>query len=347
MKSNILRVLAVVVAGGWLHGTASAETVGYIKVDHPANTDIYVSIPFTPDAEDSFTVTNVVGGTGLDVAGPLTAGQFDGLFYVRMTSGAAKGQWSTISTNTTTRFNLATTGFLATVVNGDTFDVFSHHTLATIFPDGFEGVTFNASTSIAQRLTEVLIPSTAAGINKSASDTYYFREVGGEGAWRRFGSSPTVVFDDVIIPPQSYFILRNNTATAMTFYALGDVHVGALVSRLPVQTVQSDTAQTAGNAAPTTLGSLQLGGTSAFETSVDDTTGGRRDQLLLFSNTTTGINKSPSATYYYLNGAWRKVGSSSLLSFDADVVPAGGALLIRKHQAVAAGTVDWTQSLFN
>jgi len=326
-----------------------AETVGYNKVTVPGNSDALVSVPFTLDAAATLTVTGVVPSTGVTVAGPLTNNQYQNLYYVRFLTGNAAGQWSTISSNTTTQLNFSVTSFVGSIANGDQFQVIRHQTLASIFPDGLEGVSFVKSNSainnIANRRTEILIPnSTAIGINKASSASYFYLS----GEWRR--QSQAGNFDNTVIEPHTYVIIRNsNNATPLTFYSLGDVvSTGQLVDRVRTETSKNDVYKSAMNPLPITLAGLELGGTPAFvsSTSLINNVANRRDELLVFNNATTGINKASSASYFYFNGAWRKQGSGGA-NFDGEVLPAGSAILIRKYQGVSAGNADWAQSPSN
>jgi uncharacterized protein (TIGR02597 family) len=56
--------------------------------------------------------------------------------------------------------------------------------------------------------------------------------------------------------------------------------------------------------------------------------GSRLDELLIIDNSTAGKNKSAAATYYYWNGAWRKVGGGSTnVGSDLVFVPGTGVIL--------------------
>lgn len=57
---------------------------------------------------------------------------------------------------------------------------------------------------------------------------------------------------------------------------------------------------------------------TAFTTTTN--TFARKTQLLFFDDTTNGINRSAAATYYFYNGAWRKVGQATTISFDNTIV---------------------------
>ena len=73
-----------------------------------------------------------------------------------------------------------------------------------------------------------------------------------------------------------------------------------------------------------------------------------KDQLLLFDNTKVGFNKSPSAIYYYGSGSLGGVGwklfGDGLADHGNDIVPAGGAIVIRKAVTASGQTAFWTNS---
>ena len=313
---------------------AEPNVTGYNKLSVPANNDLLVSVPFSQPVK-SFAVLAKTG-TGFTVSDTLTAGAYNTVYFVRFTSGSADGRWATITSNTVNEFVLADVSFLADVSVGDTFTVFAHWTLGSIFPAALEGRTFLASASPVARSVEVLVPSTATGINKPAAATYYYYN----GQWRKVGSSPVMSFTSTVITPDTYFILRNKSAQELLYMPSGTVATGALARTLQTATSANDVPASTGRPTPVTLKQLNLGGTAAFEASLSPVN--RKDQLLVYTNATTGLNKPADATYYFYNNAWRKVGAAPTVSFDSQVLPAGAALIIRKAASTGAA-VEWTQ----
>jgi uncharacterized protein (TIGR02597 family) len=310
---------------------SAAETVGYNVVTVPANSDVLVSVPFNNNAEATFTVTSV-DGTGITVNEALSADTYDSGYYVRFIDGSGEGLWSTITDNGSGGLTLADdlSGYVA---NGNTFRVYAHHTLETVFPDGLESVSFAESSSAFVRKTEILVPdASSTGINKPAAATYYYLN----DEWRKVGASGN--FDDVVLSPDEYFILRNTGgAGELDYIVSGDVESGAIARIIPTGD-QNDVIIVSGRPVPMTLAELGLGGTAAFETSASAFV--REDELLVFDNSTADLNKPAAATYYYLDGEWRKVGASG--SFDDAVVDAGAAMIIRKASG-DAGSDLWSQ----
>lgn len=315
----------------------SINVVGYNRVDVAANTDVLVSVPFIQNSEGTFTVTAVTG-TGVTVADTLGVDAYAATYYVRFTSGAAKGRWSTITSNTVNDLVLENNTFLPDITIGDVFEIIPHLTLDKVFPDALEGRSFEKSASLFNRSTEVLIPNTASvGINKAASATYYYYN----DEWRKVGAAPTISFNDVVVSPEEYFVIRNRSDKKLTFVISGNVPAMTLVCDLPKETQKNDIAAVSGRPIAMKLSQLGLGGTAAFTTTT--LLFNRQDELMVFDNDAAGINKAAAATYFYYDGAWRKVGASPTTSFDDELVSPGAALIIRKASG-AAGTVTWTQN---
>lgn len=332
-KSMALVVVAALLLA--MQSKSMAETTGFSQVSVPANSDVIVSVPFSRDVAASL-VVNSVSGSNINVTNTLTPNQYQTLFLVRFTSGAATGRWSTISGNGANQLTLANAAVLTGVVAGDKFDVLPHQTLDSVFPDSFQGYSFRPSTSAFVRSTEVLFLSEAVGTNKSAAETYFF--LGSANEWRRVGSG--LNFDKKVINPQQGFIVRNNSTSTLNLLTFGDVLENSQVSGLTVASQANDVIISTGQPVGVRLGDLNLGGTPAFVTSVSAFV--RRDELLVFNNAATGRNKSAAVTYFYLGGAtpgWRRVGSGSIV--DNDVLPAGSAFIVRKFSGTP-GSVNWS-----
>lgn len=310
----------------------AGEIVGFNCTQVPANSDAFVSVPFAVKSAGTFTVNSTAVGIIPDEA--LEVDQFGPLYYVRVSTGAAAGKWSTIASNSASEITLENDSFLGMLANGDTFEVFKHHTLASVFPDRFAGLSFETSASAFIRATEVLIPSSALGVNKSASATYFHTA----GEWRKIGGGLTN-FDEEVLAPQSYFILRNNGGSELSFYSWGTVDTNPIIRSIPTSTQDNDVAVSSGLPVARTLGQLNLGGTAAFETSSSAFI--RADELLVFDNSTNGQNKSAAATYFYFSGEWRKIGGGTA-DFSGEWLPAGASVIIRK-KASTDGSEIWMQ----
>lgn len=338
-----IKTIAVTILVAMTMSVSSAMAVplpGVNIVTVPANSDAYVSIAFTPTAAATFAV-NTVTGSGVTVSGtPLKAGAYNNIYYVRLTSGSGKGLWSTITSNTTNTLVFADTSFLGSISPGDTFNIYPHATLGNTFKDGLEGTLFKKSASSAIRSTEILFPdTTSAGINKAPTEKYYYFKL----EWRKVGALASDNYNDKVIPPQQYFIIRNNNnANPLKFITHGIDMPITLAALVPTGSVKNDMASASGSPKILRLKDLNLGGTPAFKTSTS--TAIRQDELKVFTNGPSGINRAPDVTYYYYNNAWRKVGALATDGFDGAILPPGAAMIIRKASGTPA-TNQWTEPL--
>ncbi|MFA7236001.1 MAG: TIGR02597 family protein [Phycisphaeraceae bacterium] len=332
--------LAVALLGLTAHtATVKADTTGYMAVQVPVDTDVVMSVPFAVESAGQYLVDTKTG-TGVTVSGsPLDAGKFNGKYYVRFITGAAKGRWTTITSNTTGELVFTDTTFLADVSAADTFGIYKHQTLSSLFPDENVGASFVASASALSQKTKILVLPGAAtyGINKSAAETYYF--LGGtSNKWRRV--SPAGDADDVIMPPQTAFIVRNEgSVDSLQVVLTGLVEENPQARLLQIGTSQNDVPVATGKPYAVKLKDLGLGGSPAFVTSPSALA--QRDLLIVYSNTDSGLNKSAKFTYYYTTTqGWRRVSPSG--DGNNDTVPATGGFTIRKYQGVLS-TVLWTE----
>lgn len=336
MKMKASAITAAMLLALTAQVVSAADAVGYNALTVPTNSDVLVSVPFTKDAVGSFAVSSVTAD-GVTVTNTLTVNAYTNGYYVRFTSGGGAGLWSTISANGTGGFTLANTNALTGVTAGNTFKVYPHQTLATVFPDGMEGVSFKKSASSLNRSTEILVPNTTTvGLNKAASATYYYTS----GQWRKV-SGGTVNCDNTVLSPQEYFVLRNKSTNTLTYVASGNVEALAVGRSVSTQTAKNDIAAVSGRPIAMTLAELGLGGTVAFETSANSLN--RKDELQVFNNSATGYNKGALATYYYTSGHWRKVGGGTTNYENERVITPGAALIIRKAAGIA-GAAQWNQN---
>lgn len=312
----------------------SSPVVGYNTFTVPTNSDAVLAVGFNDESAGSGAATGVAGSVITDSGASF--GDFTATpHYVRFTSGARSGEFSTITANTATTITVEdATG----VVISDTFEVFPHKTLGSVFPDIYEGTSFIESTLPfgAGILTQVLLPDSTVGSNRSFPDTFFF--FGGE--WRKFGAGGN--FDNQILAPGSTFILRNTDAsTTLTFYASGVVNFGSIAVNLVKDgSVDNDIYISTGRPTPLTLGELGISGTPAFETSTLPFGAGIRDQILIYNNSATGQNKAPADTYFFFSGEWRKFGEAGDFT-DVPVIPAGEGFVIRRVSGTAS-TDKWT-----
>ncbi len=326
--SNSSRRIYRVVSSANGGGQILSEPVGLCRLTLPGSSDTLLSIPFLRPAGDLGAVVAVSNNT-VQVQGPANwlAGQWayasgsqSNTYFMLIRSGAVAGDYYTVTGNTSNTLTLDLEGGTLTGLQpGDSIALIPYWTLGTLFHGG-AGV--NPSPSPGNRQTELLFPSLGStGINLSAGATYYFWN----GAWRQVGQGATIKNDDVIVPDM-YLIVRQNVNTNTTVTTEGAVLTGrlrSLVRRNPGS--QQDNLLALPRPLNVSLIDSGLISSGAFRASPSP--GGRIDELLVFDNSVIGQNKSAAGTYYYWNGAWRKVGFGAT-DHGADAVFAPGVGVI-------------------
>lgn len=318
--------------------TVTSDISGYLKISAPATTDTPISPVFARDTIWRSTVSSVSGaiitvsGTPNWTTDSLAPGA--NTYYVRLTSGALKGHFLTITNNATGSVTVDGAGLdLTSLVAGDTLEIAPYWTLGTLYPAGDAGTKFIASSSPLARQTELLLfDASSTGINRAPSASYFFYN----NAWRKVGASISSSFDNTVIFPDSFFIQRNKAA-ATTVILTGRV-MPTFVSTILEGVASKQNDNYMGLAYPVDITLTRSGlASSGFATS--DSPLNITDRLLLFDPAQTGINRAPAATYYYYNSAWRKVGASVSTDYGSTVIPAGSGFIIRK--ATNGSSTTW------
>ncbi len=326
---------ALTTAALLITSSAMAESTapgGYLQINVPANSDAFVSVPFTRPATFKGKITGV---------SPLTVASAHGAsaatHYVRVIRGSKDGQWSTVATApTATTLTLADASVQAGIAIGDEIIVYPHQTLSSVFPASLAGISFIPSFSASDRRTEILeMDNTSIQQNKSAAAVYFYLS----GVWRKTGSG--LDWGGYVLPPDKPFIIRNKLNTnPLPFITSGDMEMNRTGRAIPGST-NNDLFVAPTRTFGMTLNQLMLGGTTAFRNS--DSASARHDELLVFNNAATGQNKSAAFTYYYLGGVWRRTGSGLDWGNDPSVLPAGTGFIIRRKStgATPPASVDW------
>ena len=324
--------------------TVATDPVGFTTVPCLANSDTFVSVPFTRPPEFVGAIQSVSGNT-LTVAGsPWTANQFvyaagsqPKTYFALIGSNAKEGSYYTVTSNGTNTLTVDLEGEdISTVESGTQVLVVPYATLASVFPASDANVSFVPSPNQFNRQTQILIPNyNGTGINLSTSATYYFLN----GAWRKFGRPATESYNDDAFVNNGYFVVRN-AGTATSLATPGNVLMKKTTVPLLTRTnTQQDNFVSVIRPVDVKLNDLGLISSGAFAASPNAFN--RVDQLFVFDNSVTGLNKSASATYYYFNGAWRKFGQASTIDAGNDVIPAGSGFIIRKGATATGATVFW------
>jgi uncharacterized protein (TIGR02597 family) len=265
----------------FFRASPGGKTVGYNRITIPGNTDVRLSLPFSQNAEGTFSVSTATA-SGVTVANTLTPGAYANSYYVRFTSGNGAGLWSTISNNGTNSLDLADLGLLNYVNSGDTFRVYRHHTLGSVFPNSLFNVSYTSGSKILIYENNLA----AMSQNKAAVNTATYITSGG-GMWVGAGVS-----NNTILKPETQFILRNNASPQFQVITLGavpDYSVSMLI-------------------APN--GDLVIG--SGYPVPVvlrDSGLAGNLQKVLFYDNNAVGQNKAANKTATYSSGSGTWVGA--------------------------------------
>jgi uncharacterized protein (TIGR02597 family) len=188
-------------------GMAQAQhnVVGYNYIVVPTNADLKMSMPFTRQVEATLTVGSRTDAT-LNVANSLSGTSTQ--YYLRFMSGSAKGLWTNIASYTGTTITLNGTGgsvLMKSLISGsDTFRVYKHQTLSTLFPPGQLNVSYLPGTGVNIYDNNVALASMRQNLAAAKQASYN----SGAGRWSGSG-----INNDTPLPPETQFIVRNNSAT--------------------------------------------------------------------------------------------------------------------------------------
>ena len=324
IPAAILLALAV-------QSASAVDAVGFNRTPVPANSDALVSIPFTKAPEGAYTVSSVPGSGVVRVTGTVT-GSYADTYYVRFTGGNANGLWSTITANTTSGFTLANTDVASRVVAGDTFIVYPHHTLSSLFPNGYEGISFITAgdDGVNPGATIVLIKDTSIGTDKAAAKMCVHLGSFGwyDGDWNQV--------DGLVLEPGTFVQVRNaDEAKELDVFIAGDVPETKMAAVLPTS-ASGDNDLYLVNPYPVdvTLGQLGL---ETWASSEDGTT--FKGLVLLYDNATAGTDKSASVMGFYLTGdKWYDGDWNDITNL---IIPSGMGVVLRDSSGVA-GTGVWS-----
>lgn len=329
---------------------ATTTPVGAINLSPRPNSDTVMSVPLNRPSVFSGAIASISGSVVTISGSPgwstnefvYTAGTQSNTYYLSFADGAKQGMFYTISANTANSVTLDLSGDdIAAIAPGTKVSITPYWTFGTLFPGG-AGV---STTSVhGTHQTEILLPDpTAVGINKAPTATYYYY-TGTNPGWRKVGGGLSTVKNDDILYPDSYFIYRQRNSTQNTVQVTGDVQMSAFAT--PIGNISANVAQDNYIAFPV-ASSLTLAQTKLYESGAfagSSLHGTRVDQLFVFDNSpsATGINKSPTQTYYYYTGTnpgWRLVGGGLTTVRDNDVVfQPGQGIIIRRGARLTAGS---------
>jgi len=344
-KLNVaLSILATVVMVGNAQTTATSDVVGYVKQTFAAGSDTIFVPQLLRPVEYSGAVSSVsVSGGNATLVCPsatLTANSFQYVaitqpktYFANVTSGNLAGTGFLVVSNGTGDITVSLDGLTATSSDITGIEVRPLWTLNTLFPASDANITFTPSTgtTTATRRTQLVMPNfNGTGINRAASAVYFYNPSVSD--WVATTATGVKAGDTPLVPSQ-YIIHRNTGGTPVelsaslvgsVFSKPGALYLGTLT------TSANDTP--VGLARPTDYKLSELGlDDTNFMQSTGTTTATRRDQVLVYSTTGSGVNRSPTAVYFKTGNSWRAT-TASTTSVDP-VIPAGSALIIRKYQS--------------
>jgi uncharacterized protein (TIGR02597 family) len=294
-------------------GFGQVGVSGFNGISVPPETDVLLSVPVSRPIKEALTVNGAPAGTTLPVtAGALAGSSYDGTYYVRFTSGAAEGLWSTVVSNTDDDVTIADAAVAALVADQDTFRIHEHHTVGSLFPQLHYDWSYTAGTQI------LLFDNTATGQFKVADDILEYRLVP-VARWTSGGAA-------TIIPPETMFILRNNSSTKTLHYGNAGLVPDYTVSYLLPAGVDKDILIGAGYPVATTVDGTGFGGVA-----------GR--QILMFDNQATGRFKVADDILEYRTvpvARWTSGGGST-------PIPASEAFIFRQKSDDPGGVIQTTR----
>jgi uncharacterized protein (TIGR02597 family) len=338
----------------------STDPVGAVILNFQGSSDTLVSLPLHQPVALEATVSGVTGNVvGLDLSGStLTANQYvyqgsdTSTYYAQFITGNREGYYYTVTANDVNgNFSLNTTtdaSFSGNVNIGDSVQIIPYWTLNTLFANG-NGTLPSSSFGASLRQSEVLFPDTTdSGTNLAFNGIYYYYNgtLSGGAGWRQSGVTGTIV-NDLIVPPNTAFLVRLNEATNTTTTLVGSVPMSGFAT--PLSTLSPNTQQdiVLGVAVPSNVTLAQSNLTAVFTPSTSFGAALRKDQLFVYNNAASGQNKAFTTIYYYYDGTggtagWRLSGDTSDIQDNTTVFQPGNGYMIRKTATALPTTVIWT-----
>lgn len=250
---DIRKGLAISVASlaAFAGGNAeSAETLAYVFEEVANNADVLVTVPVNNAVEKELTTVSRSGSTLTVPAASMSAGAYNAgsfvKYYVRFIDGPAAGLWASITSNTATAITLdnPAVAALASAGGGNTIRIYKHHTLASVFPDAL------LNTAVVDG-SQVLFFDSSATQNKPAGS-------GGVASYTTFFNLGWGTNAERPLLPETAFVIRNTTGTALQYIATGTAPDHA-VAYLLTSGANKDTALGTGYPVPVTVEDTGLG----------------------------------------------------------------------------------------
>jgi uncharacterized protein (TIGR02597 family) len=344
-KLNVtLAILVAAVMAGNAQSTVTSDVVGYVKQTFAAGSDTIFAPQLLRPVEFTGAVNSVsVSGGNATLVCPsatFSANSFQYVavtqpktYYAMVTSGNLTGTGFLVVSNGTGDLTVALDGLTATSADITGIEVRPLWSLNTLFPAADANVSFTPSTGTTggTRRTQILLPNfTGTGINRAPAGTFFFNPSLND--WVST-TSVTVKAGDTPIVPSQYLIHRNTGGTPVNLNAnvVGSVFTKPGAIYLATATGgANDNLVALGR--PTDYLLSQLGFTDANFVQSTGTTGGtRRDTVIVYGTTGSGINRAPLKTYFKTAGTWRDT-TAATTPVDP-IIPSGSAVIVRKYQS--------------
>lgn len=279
MKTMATALAAVaVLALAAQYAPAQQQVLAINQITVPANADALVSVPVPNEKVGEFTVDTVTSNGIADNGASFETDQYQDMYYVRIMTGDAAGLWSTISSNSATELVLDNTDVHGMINAGDTFCIYKHQTIGSIFPDSMFGTSFVAGTKV------LIFSNDSLGINRSSDFVveYQVQTIPGLGTIKGWNGGDGA---ETVLAPETRFGIRNSSSKPLSLTLSGSAPDYPVAFVVPA-TIQHDLMVSSGYPVPIRLASSGLGG-------ID----GRK--ILVYDNAAAQINKSADAVVEY------------------------------------------------
>ena len=358
LRSSFAALTASLLAAHGLQAqtTATTDPVGFMTIATPVASDTIIAAPLTKPPVFQGAVSSRSNFVITVSPSPNFSNLAAKPHYVQPISGAQAGFLFDVATNTSNTITLVDNGITPTGLDAsNTFKVVPYWTLGEIYPATDAGVSFTPSgTTALNRRTQILTPNiVGTGINRAAAATYFFATNAADPTnpavsyWRSTATGATNQNATPILP-DSYFTVRQttNSGTNLATTIAGNVNTGAVAVQLEsVAGTANDNYVSLGRPTDITLNNLGVVQSGAFLQSLNTTALGRRDQLLIISNSSIGFNKAASVTYYYVTNAGWKSTATGTNDVGTNVIPAAIGYIVRKVSNNTPGTQFWTNNI--
>ena len=344
-----ISLFLVGLGSGDLRGEAFvSDSVGYYSVPCLPGSDTIVSVPFqrTPVQQGKLaSLPNLSGSIASLVpeASPIFVSRdFLSEPHYLVFRGASSGSgWHfpiVFQDEATLKIELGQQN-LPDLSIGDVFEVIPYWTLETLFPIGDSTIHDSTNLLLSGRGSEILFfDRESASIDLAPSRKFFRTAQGWKEAIRGFPDA-----DQVTIPPGVSFVIRHPAnAASTTFVAFQKVDSDIKAYPLKTSVDQPrDNHLASVRPVPVKLRNLDLEA-PAFSESASTAISDRKDELHVFDNTASAINRKASAIYFRVGGQWVESDQSQSFPIADDVeIGPGAGLMVRKVSTADGAQTVW------